>query len=101
MLRSLVGSEMCIRDRDNRGSHFYLALYWADELAKQYDDEDLQSTFEIIAKKLKDKENDIVSELSTSDIGLTDISGYYFPDSDKINKYMRPSSSFNAIIDSI
>ena len=90
-----------IGEFDNRGSHFYLALYWAEELAKQYDDEDLQSTFEIIAKKLKDKENDIVSELSTSDIGLTDISGYYFPDSDKINKYMRPSSSFNAIIDSI
>ncbi len=90
-----------IGELDNRGSHFYLALYWAEELAKQYDDEDLQSTFEIIAKKLKDKKNDIVSELSTSDIGLTDISGYYFPDSDKINKYMRPSSSFNAIIDSI
>ena len=90
-----------IGELDNRGSHFYLALYWAEELAKQYDDEDLQSTFEIIAEKLKDKENDIVSELSTSDIGLTDISGYYFPDSDKINKYMRPSSSFNAIIDSI
>ena len=90
-----------IGELDNRGSHFYLALYWAEELAKQYDDEDLQSTFEIIAKKLKDKENDIVSELSTSDIGLTDISGYYFPDSYKINKYMRPSSSFNAIIDSI
>ena len=90
-----------IGELDNRGSHFYLALYWAEELAKQYDDEDLQSTFEIIAKKLKDKENDIVSELSTSDIGLTDISGYYFPDSDKINKYMRPSSSFNVIIDSI
>ena len=90
-----------IGELDNRGSHFYLALYWAEELAKQYDDEDLQSTFEIIAKKLKDKENDIVSELSTSDIGLTDISGYYFPDSDKINRYMRPSSSFNAIIDSI
>ncbi|MBL6874819.1 MAG: NADP-dependent isocitrate dehydrogenase [Flavobacteriales bacterium] len=90
-----------IGELDNKGSHFYLALYWAEELAKQYDDEDLQSTFEIIAKKLKDKENDIVSELSTSDIGLTDICGYYFPDSDKINKYMRPSSSFNAIIDSI
>ena len=90
-----------IGELDNRGSHFYLALYWAEELAKQYDDEDLQSTFEIIAKKLKDKENDIVSELSTSDIGLTDISGYYFPDSDKINKYMRPSKLFNAIVDSI
>ena len=86
---------------DNRGSHFYLALYWAEELAMQYDDEDLQSAFEIIAKKLKDKENDIISELSTSDIGLTNINGYYFPDSEKINKYMRPSSSFNAIIDSI
>ena len=90
-----------IGELDNRGSHFYLALYWAEELKKQYDDEDLQSTFQIIAKKLKDKENDIVSELSTRDIGLTDISGYYFPVSDKINKYMRPSSSFNAIIDSI
>ena len=90
-----------IGELDNRGSHFYLALYWAEELAIQYDDEDLQSAFEIIAKKLKDKENDIVSELSTIDIGLTDISGYYFPDSDKINKYMRPSLSFNAIIDSI
>ena len=90
-----------IGELDNRGSHFYLALYWAEEIAKQYDDEDLQSTFEIIAKKLKDKENDIVSELSTSDIGLTDISGYYFPDSEKINKYMRPSKLFNDIVDSI
>ena len=54
-----------IGELDNRGSHFYLALYWAEELAKQYDDEDLQSTFEIIAKKLKNKENDIVSELES------------------------------------
>jgi isocitrate dehydrogenase len=90
-----------IGELDNRGSHFYLAFYWAEELANQYDDKYLQSTFEIISKKLKAKENDIVSELSTSNIGLTNISGYYYPNSDEITKYMRPSSSFNAIIDSI
>ena len=90
-----------IGELDNRGSHFYLAFYWAEELANQYDDQYLQSTFEIISKKLKAKENDIVSELSTGNIGLTNISGYYYPNSDEITKYMRPSSSFNAIIDSI
>jgi len=90
-----------IGELDNRGSHFYLAFYWAEELANQYDDQYLQSTFEMISKKLKAKENDIVSELSTGNIGLTNISGYYYPNSDEITKYMRPSSSFNAIIDSI
>lgn len=90
-----------IGELDNRGSHFYLAFYWAEELANQYDDQYLQSTFEIISKKLKAKENNIVSELSTGNIGLTNISGYYYPNSDEITKYMRPSSSFNAIIDSI
>ena len=90
-----------IGELDNRGSHFYLAFYWAEELANQYDDQYLQSTFEIISKKLKAKENDIVSELSTGNIGLTNISGYYYPNSDEITKYMRPSSSFNTIIDSI
>ena len=90
-----------IGELDNRGSHFYLAFYWAEELANQYDDQYLQSTFEIISKKLKAKENDIVSELSSGNIGLTNISGYYYPNSDEITKYMRPSSSFNAIIDSI
>ena len=90
-----------IGELDNRGSHFYLAFYWAEELANQYDDQYLQSTFEMISKKLKAKENDIVSELSTGNIGLTNISGYYYPNPDEITKYMRPSSSFNAIIDSI
>mgnify|MGYP006088323621 FL=1 len=90
-----------IGELDNRGSHFYLAFYWAEELANQYDDQYLQSNFEMISKKLKAKENDIVSELSTGNIGLTNISGYYYPNSDEITKYMRPSSSFNAIIDSI
>ena len=90
-----------IGELDNRGSHFYLAFYWAEELANQYDDQYLQSSFEIISKKLKAKENDIVSELSTGNIGLANISGYYYPNSDEITKYMRPSSSFNAIIDSI
>jgi len=50
---------------------------------------------------LKAKERDIISELNTSNLETTEIDGYYYPDSDAINKYMRPSSSFNAIIDSI
>lgn len=86
---------------DNRGSHFYLALFWAEELAKQSDDEFLKSDFELIFQKLKAKERDIISELNTSNLGTTEIDGYYYPDSDAINKSMRPSSSFNAIIDSI
>ena len=86
---------------DNRGSHFYLALFWAEELAKQSDDEFLKSEFELIFQKLKAKERDIISELNTSNLETTEIDGYYYPDSDAINKYMRPSSSFNAIIDSI
>ena len=86
---------------DNRASHFYLALFWAEELAKQSDDEFLKSEFELIFQKLKANERDIISELSTSNLGTTEIDGYYYPDSDAINKSMRPSSSFNAIIDSI
>ena len=86
---------------DNRGSHFYLALFWAEELAKQSDDEFLKSEFELIFQKLKAKERDIISELNTSNLETTEIDGYYYPDSDAINKSMRPSSSFNAIIDSI
>ena len=86
---------------DNRASHFYLALFWAEELAKQSDDEFLKSEFELIFQKLKAKERDIISELNTSNLGTTEIDGYYYPDSDTINKSMRPSSSFNAIIDSI
>jgi isocitrate dehydrogenase len=87
-----------IGELDNRGSHFYLALFWAEELAKQSDDEFLKSEFELIYQKLKAKESDIISELSTSNLGATEIDGYYYPDSDAITKSMRPSSSFNAII---
>ena len=86
---------------DNRGSHFYLALFWAEELAKQSDDEFLKSEFELIFQKLKAKERDIITELSTSNLGAIEIDGYYYPDSDAITKSMRPSSSFNNIIDSI
>jgi len=86
---------------DNRGSHFYLALFWAEELAKQSDDEFLKSEFELIFQKLKAKERDIITELSTSNLGATEIDGYYYPDSNAITKSMRPSSSFNNIIDSI
>ena len=86
---------------DNRGSHFYLALFWAEELSKQSDDEFLKSDFELIFQKLKAKESDIISELSTSNLGATVIDGYYYPDLDAIAKSMRPSITFNSIIDNI
>ena len=86
---------------DNRTSHFYLALFWAQELAKQTDDALFKSDFEIIFQKLKANESDIISELSTSDLGVSDIDGYYYPNSELITKSMRPSSLLNNIIDSI
>jgi len=86
---------------DNRASHFYLALFWAQELAKQTDDALFKSDFEIIFQKLKANESDIISELSTSDLGVSDIDGYYYPNSELITKSMRPSSLLNNIIDSI
>ena len=90
-----------VGELDNRGSHFYLAMFWAEELATQVDDQYLKSEFEIISQNLKVKENDIITELSTGNIGATDINGYYYPDSVAITKSMRPSSLFNTIIDSI
>ena len=83
---------------DNRASHFYLALFWAQELAKQTDDALFKSDFEIIFQKLKANESDIISELSTSDLGVSDIDGYYYPNSELITKSMRPSSLLNNII---
>ncbi|WP_282124134.1 NADP-dependent isocitrate dehydrogenase [Algibacter mikhailovii] len=83
---------------DNRGSHFYLALYWAQELANQNEDQDLKTEFASIAKALADNEAKIVSELNDIQGSPTDIGGYYEPNETLINNVMRPSKTFNSII---
>jgi isocitrate dehydrogenase len=74
---------------DNRGSHFYLALYWATELAKQNEDLELKSKFEPLAKYLSENEQKIVAELAAAQGKPVDIGGYYMPDAEKLSKVMR------------
>jgi isocitrate dehydrogenase len=85
---------------DNRGSQFYLALYWAQALAAQTEDKELQTHFTKLAKQLKDNEEKIVAELSAVQGKPVDIGGYYKPDLKKLEQVMRPSATLNQIIDS-
>jgi len=85
---------------DNRGSQFYLALYWAQALAAQTEDKELQAHFTKLAKQLKDNEEKIVSELSVVQGKSVDIGGYYKPDLKKLEQVMRPSATLNEIIGS-
>ena len=84
---------------DNRGSQFYLCLYWAQELAAQDDDSELKAHFESLAKALTDNENKIVDELRQVQGKEVDIGGYFKPDMKKLAAVMRASETFNAIID--
>lgn len=86
---------------DNRGSHFYLALYWAQELAKQTDDADLAAAFAPLAEKLAAQEQQIVDELIAVQGSPADIGGYYRPDDAKASAVMRPSATLNAALDSL
>ncbi|MCP3676361.1 MAG: NADP-dependent isocitrate dehydrogenase [Deltaproteobacteria bacterium] len=86
---------------DNRGSHFYLALYWAEALAGQSDDSELQARFSRLAKELGENEAKIVEELNGAQGTPVDIGGYYLPDEEKTSKAMRPSATFNAALDTI
>jgi isocitrate dehydrogenase len=86
---------------DNRGSHFYLALYWAQALAEQTKDKNLQARFSKIAKQLADNEAKIVAELLGAQGKPVDMGGYYHPNDEKTTKAMRPSSTLNAIVDAI
>ena len=90
-----------VHELDNRGSHFYLALYWAQELAGQTDDPALAAKFVPIAEALAVNEEQIVNELNEVQGAPADIGGYYFPDDELANAVMRPSRTFNAIIDDI
>ena len=83
---------------DNRGSHFYLALYWAQALAAQTEDKELQAQFAPVAKAMTENEATIVAELNAVQGKPVDIGGYYHADADKVSKVMRPSATLNAII---
>jgi len=86
---------------DNRGSHFYLAMYWAQELAKQNDDADLKKRFTSIAEKLRSSEAQIISQLNEVQGKEMDIGGYYSPDDVLASTAMRPSNVLNEIIDNL
>ncbi|WP_300342382.1 NADP-dependent isocitrate dehydrogenase [Nesterenkonia sp.] len=86
---------------DNRGSHFYLALYWAQELAQQSEDAELAQTFGPVAEQLASQEETIVEELLAVQGSPADIGGYYRPDEQKAFAVMRPSKTLNAIIDGL
>jgi len=83
---------------DNRGSHFYLALYWAEELAKQSENAELAAAFAPLAEQLRANEQAIADELLAVQGRPADIGGYYRPDDDKATAVMRPSATFNAVL---
>ncbi|WP_370978515.1 NADP-dependent isocitrate dehydrogenase [Agaribacterium sp. ZY112] len=86
---------------DNRGSHFYVAMYWAQTLAEQSDDVDLKAVFAPLAESLVNAEEAIIAELNAAQGAKQDIGGYFRPDPAKAAAVMRPSASFNALIDAV
>ncbi len=87
-----------VNELDNRGSHYYLALYWAQALAAQDKDADLKNEFEAIAKALADNETTIINELNDAQGSAVDMGGYYWPNVSKVSNAMRPSETLNNII---
>lgn len=90
-----------VKELDNRGSHFYLALYWADEIAKQNECSELQIIFEKLSKKLRDNEKTITEELISCQGDKVDIGGYYRPNSEIVEKAMRPSKTLNSLLSNV
>ncbi|GAA1267283.1 NADP-dependent isocitrate dehydrogenase [Arthrobacter pascens] len=90
-----------VGELDNRGSHFYLALYWAQELAKQTEDAELAASFSAVAEALGSNEDAIVSELLGVQGSPVDVGGYYRPDAEKAAAVMRPSATLNKVVASL
>jgi isocitrate dehydrogenase len=90
-----------VNELDNRGSHFYLSLYWAQCLAEQTEDPQLQASFAAVAEKLAAEEEAIVEQLNAAQGPSVDIGGYYQPNREKAAAAMRPSPIFNEVIDSL
>ncbi|MCG2461069.1 NADP-dependent isocitrate dehydrogenase [Flavobacteriaceae bacterium F89] len=90
-----------VGELDNRGSHFYLALYWAEALAAQNKNLELKTIFTKVVKELSANESKIITELNSAQGSPQDIGGYYKPDQTKTSNAMRPSSTFNTILDQL
>ncbi len=90
-----------VGELDNRGSNFYLGLYWAEALAAQDKDQELKTRFSAMAKALKENEAKIIDELNAAQGSPVDIGGYYHPDDAKASAALRPSATLNNIIDSL
>ncbi len=87
-----------VKEIDNRGTHFYLSMFWAQALAEQNENEELKLHFESIANALKENEAKIIDELNAAQGSQVDIGGYYLPDEEKVVKAMRPSATLNSIL---
>jgi len=87
-----------VNELDNRGSHFYLAMYWAQALADQTEDQDLHSLFTPLAEQLTANENTIITELNAAQGSSVDLGGYFHADPEKVAQAMRPSTTFNAAL---
>jgi len=90
-----------VGELDNRGTHFYLALYWAQALAEQGKDPELQARFGKLAQTLAENEARILAELLGAQRKPVDMGGYYHPDVEKTTRAMRPSATFNAALEAI
>jgi len=88
-----------VRELDNRGSHFYLALYWSRVMAKQAPDDELRERFSTLAEALSANEERIVGELRDAQGSAVEIGGYYRPDPERAAMAMRPSATLNAILE--
>jgi len=90
-----------VKELDNRGSHFYLCLYWAEALANQNEDADLKAKFEPFYKQLLEKEESIINELNDVQGVAVELEGYYSPTDELVAKAMRPSAVFNELVDGL
>jgi isocitrate dehydrogenase len=88
-----------VNELDNRGSHYYLTLYWSQALAEQNDDAELKVQFASLAQSLSANEEKINAELLAAQGKSVDIEGYFFPNPEKLSQAMRPSATFNDLID--
>ncbi|MGU3432266.1 NADP-dependent isocitrate dehydrogenase [Actinomycetes bacterium M1A6_2h] len=100
LLENSKGPSRKTGELDNRGSHFYLALYWAEELSNQTEDAELAKHFAPLAEQLAKNEESIISELAAVQGEPVDIGGYYFPDQEATAAVMRPSKTFNETLES-
>ena len=101
LLENKKGPSRKAGELDNRGSHFYLAMYWAEALANQTQNDSLKTQFSPIAEALKHNENSIISEMNAIQGTTVNIGGYYEPNEEMASKAMRPNKTFNAILDSL